>query len=298
MTTSSEAKVVVHGGLEKAASTFLQERIFPNVPNYDYVPDMRQSLIALGTTHWSQLNPTVLSDFAWLTESRTILSAEGLVCVERAYDGAYTNRSNLTIANLSHLLKDAVHLLIVLRRQDTAIDSMIRYKQRYLADPKSFLVDFPFKRTPVSTVWDYRSLTSRLLQSYNYHHHLIPAFDLLGPDRVTLLTHEELVEKPNVFFARLGKVLDTDIHSLVAESEKKVNARSAKYSDLPEQYVPMPHVVRRLNNLSGNRVEKLLPSRESGLTEKMKREIVDIFRDSNRQLSDLFKLDLDEYGYF
>lgn len=127
---------------------------------------------------------------------------------------------------------------------------------------------------------------------------LISAFELLGPERVTLLTHEELVDKPESFFARLSKVFDTNIGLLVENSTEKVNVRSAKYTNLPKSYVPMSHIVRRLNNLSGNRLEKLLPSRKSGLTDKMKKEVLDIFRESNKQLSELFKINLNEYGYF
>ncbi len=298
MATSMQTKVVVHGGLEKAASTFLQQRIFPNVPNYQYFPELRPLLIEIGTAHWTHLKKDIVTEIGGLSGSNSILSSEGLICLERAYDGQFTSRSDLTIGNLAHLLGDSLHFVVVLRRQDTAIDSMIRYKQRYLADPKSFMVDFPAKRTRVSAMWDYRSLTSRLLQSYNYYHHMIPAFETLGPERVTVLTHEELANKPDAFFARLSEVFDTDIGKLADQSAEKVNARSAKYSDLPQDYVPMPHFIRRLNNLSGNRLEKFLPSRKSGLTEEMKREILDIFRESNRQLSDLFKLDLNEYEYF
>ena len=298
MANPAQGKVVVHGGLEKAASTFLQQRIFPNVPGFRYFPELRPSLLELGKCHWSHLDETVVAEIGGLAGSNAILSSEGLVCVEHAYDGQFTQRSCLTIGNLAHLLGHSLHLVVILRRQDTAIDSMIRYKQRYLSDPMSFLVDFPAKRRGVSTMWDYRSLYSRLLQSYNYYHHLAPAYDQIGPDRITLLPYEALVDRPESFFAGLSEVFDTDIARLSEQSAEKVNARSEKYSDLPDAYVPMSHFVRRLNNLSGYLFEKLFPSRQSALTDGMKSEIMDIFRDSNRQLSDLFKLDLDAYGYY
>jgi hypothetical protein len=289
---------VVHGGLEKAASSYLQQVVFPNIEGFDYRADLRDHLLALGAAHADHLPSETVDSLAPLRGRRALLSAEGLVCLRRAYTRGMPRDPIVCLFNIRRILGAETRLLMVIRRQDSAVDSMIRYKQRYLADPDSFLVDFPVRRSRLTGVWKSASLTDRLLDSYNYYRHMSLAAEILGRDNVVILVYEEMIEDPARFYCRLGEVFGTNLSEYGQETASRINARSEKYSRLPDGYVPMPHLVRRLNNLTRYRLEKVLPRRRRALTDDRRHEILGIFREDNRRLANMFGLRLGDYGYY
>ena len=164
---------------------------------------------------------------------------------------------------------------------------MIRYKQRYLSDWRQYLLDWPVRKRPLAGSFVCEGLYPRLLNSYNYLKYVGLSMELFGRDRVHVVLYEDLKADPEAFFGGLGEALGEDTAGLMASAQTRVNAKSAKYEGLPGRYVPMGHLVRKLNNLSGHRLEKFLPGRESGLPEERKAEVLALFRDGNQRLAAL-----------
>ncbi len=295
---STTASVVVHGGLERAASTFLQRVVFPALTSYSYREDLVQDLSRIGERHISQIPAKVRDRLGALKHTRSLVSSEGIVTTRCAYDADYIVDPSLTLLNLKALFGGQTRLLLVIRRQDKAIDSMLRYKQRYLSDPDMFLMDYPARRSSLTGATHFESLGGRLLDSYCYYRSLAAAIEILGKGNVTVLVYEDLVNNPHVFFSGLGKLLGEDSEWLTGLAGTRVNEVSDKYEKLPGGYVPMGHIMRRLNNLSGYRLEKILPSRRSALNKDRSERILELFRDENRLLAELFDLDIEKYGYY
>ena len=213
------------------------------------------------------------------------------------YTGRLLSDPRVAFANLNELYGRACKILIVIRRQDTAIDSMIRYKQRYLSNPRMYLMDYPVR---ISLFGSYRAegLYGRLLDAYNYYRNLFLLLPVFGKDNIHVLLYEDLMQDPAKFFQDLGVCFGENLDFMVSGVDQRENVRSRKYDDLPAGYVPMGHLVRKLNNLSGFRLEKLLPKRSYGLPPEDAEKIMAIFGSENSKLDDLFGLRLARYGYY
>ena len=285
---------VVHVGIQRGASTFLQKQIFPQIPGYSY--DASVVLRDYGHAHLDAMTPGKSQLLKAFANRNVILSDEGALFTGSIYTGRLKADSRIIFSNLAEAFGQNCRIFIMIRRQDTAIDSMVRYKQRYLSDPSTFLADYPVSQSIFGT-YKSEGLYGKLLDSYNYYRHLMMLRPFFGRS-VHIGLFEEMRAEPNKFFAGLSRLFEVDVGHLAGQTKKVENEKSKKYSGLPPAYVPMGHLVRKLNNLSGHRLEKLLPSRKSAIEPDMAADILKIFRDDNRRLDELLGLGLDRYGYY
>lgn len=286
---------VIHVGIPRGASTFLQKRIFPNVPGYRYVRE--PNFEALGHGHLDVLDAELRDAFRSFADQNVILSQESSLFRFAIYTGRFHPDPRIIFSNIHELYGRNCMIVMVIRRQDTAIDSMIRFKQRYLSNPSMYLMDYPV-RTSIFGVHKASGLYGKLLDAYNYHSNvflLLPAF---GKENIRILLYEDLINDPAKFFRGLSECFGADLTPLISSAQERENVRHHKYENLPKGYVPMGHILRKLNNLSGYRLEKLLPERKFGLPPDDAKGIMKIFADQNRLLDDLFGLGLQRYGYY
>jgi hypothetical protein len=120
---------------------------------------------------------------------------------------------------------------------------------------------------------------------------------ILGRDRLHVLVYEDLAADPGAFFGALGEALGEDLSRFAGREFERVNQTSWKYAQLTGRYVPMGHFFRRINNLSGYRLERLLPGRQAVFSEQDRARLLDVFREDNRRLARFLDLDLARYGY-
>jgi hypothetical protein len=289
---------VFHLGMTRCASTFLQLEVFPLLTRREFIRDgLSRKITALGYAHCSQMDEQVVKPFRELAGKSVLLSNEGILCTKRAYTGKLFWEDTLVIANLKELYGENCKILVVIRRQDTIIESMIRYKQRYISDANMLLVDFPVRRSVFGAL-RYEALFDKLLSSYNYYRSLVPLLTLFGKDRLFVLPYEQLIADKRAFFGRLSECMDEDLTHLADRNLPRRNEKSKKLANLPEGYVKMGHVARKLNNLTGHRLEKLLPTHNRALDEKQSQDVLKPFLEDNRRLDGLFGLNLKSYGYY
>lgn len=288
--------MIIHGGIERAASTFLQEEVFPKLGVYRYDPGFSRNLKRLGYEAISGLPIEIREGFERLGETKRVLSWEGFFGIHHHYTGERFYACDLALSNAKTLLGYGLKLFVVLRRQDAAIESMIKYKRRYLTAPDMLLADYPVK-TDLFGRYCLSSQYARLLRSYDYYRSISFAQNLLGPQNVCVAIYEDLVQDPGAFFKTISKFFEEDLSGLEDLSRIRVNKESTKYTDLIEQYVPMGPLLRFVNNVSGFRLEKLLPKRASALSDQSREDLRAVFREDNRKLANLLGIDLGKYGY-
>jgi hypothetical protein len=136
------------------------------------------------------------------------------------------------------------------------------------------------------------------MESYDYYRALSEIIALFGKENIFVIPYEDLANNRKSFFRRLSVCFDQDLSMLTTECDDRVNIRSRKYDRLPREYVSMGHFLRKLNNLSGYRLEKLLPARKAGITPGFRNDLMARFVEGNRHLDDIFNLNLNRYGYY
>ena len=285
---------VFHLGMTRSASTFLQLEVFPNLAKREYLKRFRIS--PLGYSHLSQMDQSIVKRFSDLAGRPVLLSQETIMCTKRVYTGKFLWDDNIVMANLKELYGEDCKILIIIRRQDTIIESMIRYKQRFLSDANMFLVDFPVKRSMYGTL-KFESLFDKLISSYNYYRSIVPLLPLFGKDQIHIIPYEQLVSDKEGFLFSSWRLFE-DLTRFARTNLPRRNTSSHKYANLPNGYIRMGHLARKINNLTGYRLEKFLPAQSSALPAHQAAEIRQAFAEDNRRLDQLFDLGLSSYGYY
>jgi hypothetical protein len=278
---------VVHLGFPKCASTFLQRQIFPNLRSYEYLQMYAE------TQEIIRKFPHELTDsspLARLQGKRALISRERILAPAVSPRILPEQAVNAAIWNIHAALGRDVTLLVVIRRQDDIVRSRFRHKYKALLSPDNYFVDFPGRRRR-SNVWDFQSTNGVYLTGYDYFSRLIPLAELFGRERVKILLYEDLVENQPLFFSALSDALDEDVSALAdrAVARENVSEKRAPVQSL---------ILQRLNNRMRGRLDRILPKREIDISNTFAEELMSIFKDGNRRLSDYFGLSLARYGYF
>jgi hypothetical protein len=288
--------MIIHGGIERAGSTFLQEVVFPRLRLNRYDAEYSRKLKLLGRDAISSLPKEITDGFKRLKGTKVVLSRESFFATHHHYTGETFYASELALSNAKTLLEEDLKLLMVLRRQDSAIDSMVKYKKRYVSAPNMLLADYPVRLDRFGR-YSLSSQYARLLRSYDYYRSIAIARNMLGAQNVCVVLYEDLIHDPKKFFQVISEFFEEDLSALEALSCHRMNAHSSKYDDLVSGYVTMGPLLRAANNLSGFRLEKLLPKRAAALTDHSRQELLALFQQDNIKLANLLGIDLGKYGY-
>ena len=307
--STQKMQPVIHIGFAKCASTLLQRKVFPEVPGYEYV-DCRD-YTGLGTTYLSDLDPSspvlrlpsmnnvILSNHAFLHYH--------LPLPWRKYGKRV--RIDITVANLSVLCRDRGKIVVVLRRQDSAIDSRIKYAGDQYARPECFFLDYPMRgdgwskeqKREGNPVYKAQCLANvyggTFTGSYDYFDILQRLATGVDKKRIHVLLYEDLVHDKGAFLDGLAAIFEQDMSAFMPSLMKKVN----KSPETP--VAPHPFFTRgigreqRLKSFLLRRAGRLF-ARPLGLSEEWKEEFLDLYREGNRRLADSFDLPLKKYGYY
>jgi hypothetical protein len=278
---------VVHLGFPKCASTFLQRQIFPNLRSYEYLQMYAETQEIIRKFPHELIDSSPL---ARLQGKRALISRERILAPAVSPRILPEQAVNAAIWNIHAALGRDVTLLVVIRRQDDIVRSRFRHKYKALLSPDNYFVDFPGRRRR-SNVWDFQSTNGVYLTGYDYFSRLIPLAELFGRERVKILLYEDLVENQPRFFSALSDALDEDVSALAdrAVARENVSEKRAPVQSL---------ILQRLNNRMRGRLDRILPKREIDISNTFAEELMSIFKDGNRRLSDYFGLSLARYGYF
>ncbi len=278
---------VIHIGFPKCASTFLQRQIFPNLRSYKYLDMYAETQEIILKFPHELADPSPL---ARLRGTRSLISRERILAPAVSPRILPEQAVNAAVWNIRAAFGRDVTLLVVIRRQDDIVRSRFRHKYRALLSPDHYFVDFPGRRRR-SEVWSFKSRNGVYLTGFDYFSRLMPLGELFGRERVKILLYEDLVENQPQFFAQLSDALDEDVAALADRAVVRENVSDRRP---PVQSV----MLQGLNNRLGNRLAHVLPKRKIDIPDTFAAELMSIYKDGNRRLSDYFGLPLAKYGYF
>lgn len=288
---------VIHIGYPKCASTFLQQVIFPQVTSYQYIADAHTHTL-MSTRYYDNLPDDFL--LFRLERNNYIYSNEGILnfCVHWSGGKIKSFEREIAISNLIRIFRDYGRILIVIRRQDEIIESLLRHKaMEFLGDVNKIFLDFPIEKKGNN----YQLLTKRgryLTEMFDYNKWIMRIANQLGKERVYILVYEDLVHNPRIFFDNLCRVLDTeDIEDLYQSKDNKRNVSQRRNIILPGVIKPSSELKNVIPPGMFTRIRKVF-EREIYLSKTIKTRLMDLYKNSNQSLSDEFGLELDKYGYF
>ena len=129
-----------------------------------------------------------------------------------------------------------------------------------------------------------------LLQSFDFCGQIAQLCGALGRDRVKVLLFEDLVQRPQIFMQQLGEIFGQDLSKLVDEADQAENVSQTR------SRIRLP-ILAALDRRLGGHLEPLLPRRRIGLSEEMRRRLMEIYAPGNQKLFEFLGLE-NRYGYY
>ena len=292
----NQLEPIIHIGYPRSGSTYLQDIIFPQVPNYEYLRDPQIHTL-MSTRYYENLpNDFILKKLGC---SNYIYSCEGILAYcEHWGDHVLNNyEREIAISNLTRIYRDYGRILVVIRRQDSIIESRFKHKVfKFSGRADRIFIDFPFDR-----VSSYYHLTSKyglyFTELFDYYKWIMRIANQLGKGRISILIYEDLVHEPHKYFADLADVFQQPtLEKLVLEKDTIVNASHSSSVLLPR--IPPRYRFLKMPLQPIFAWVKKISRREIFLDSEIKNELLDRFTHGNRLLSIEFGLELDKYGYF
>jgi hypothetical protein len=203
--------IVLHLGLHKTATKFLQEDYFPNLPNCRYVPKRfyeRTILDPFLNCDWTTFRAQCPAFRAELDRIFRSLPGDGMVVLSNELLSGnpfyrYHNR-HLCLMKLRELFPGPVRIILSIRGQATMIDSL--YREYLVQGGTRGVTDFVSGRIPpgCSILGCDPGLDPETLL---YGRYLDSITDLFGKESLLVFPYERLAKNPDRIFAQLSRFL-------------------------------------------------------------------------------------------
>lgn len=210
----SQPSVVLHIGLHKTATRYLQRAVFRQLDSERFLVnpeplfhDLRQAVRHPGDEHWADRAATAAGRARAEAGGRTIVLSDPSISGDM-YSSHVDYRENL---GLVHRLFPDARIVYFVRRQSDWLQSA--YRQSLVKGKGAPIEQFlnfrggEFRARPGSRVNGVRiveALTLRFLDIYRAY------AERFGPDRVYLFTQEDLRHRPAAVAERLAEALGLD----------------------------------------------------------------------------------------
>lgn len=281
---------VIHIGLPKCGSTFLQERIFPHLTSMPYIEDNEAEDI-LAKNSFDDLPEDLI--FFQKRGERYCFSHEGLsdyVMSPEIGFTKYSHRHNC-LTNLRRIFDSEGRFILQIRRQDLMVQSIFQHNApSFIYRPEDIFIDYPAQNLGSGAV----KLRKRVGLIYFETLDFFRIVERLGPDRVDVLLLEELSDDPAAYFQRLGKIMGEDLGHF-AQNRQRVNVSHAEATRYPQALGFMKPLVRKLG--LANLASRVL-RRRMELSPDFAAKILKDYEYGNRKLQKLYGLPMEKYGYF
>jgi hypothetical protein len=299
------AKVIIHVGLAKTATTLLQRALFSNHPQIEcigkprtYEDDLYWRVIERITEQDEIEFNRNIERFRSLEVAPLIRSEKVNVLSDETLSG-FTGVGRVQKAKRLSQVFDSPKIMVVIRNQLDILGSF--YLQHIKqTNTKGYC---PFEEW-VRKAFETRSVNSPLLL-FNYADLVELYCNLFGADHVKVFLYEDLIRDADRFIEDISGYLgvDSGISRELANGQTRNVRLSKRYMGLLRWKVALlPRVPRGglLPGGIGNGLFILMqrgPSESVSLPEDLKLSVMDYFRADNRRLIRDYGVRVDGYGY-
>lgn len=327
--------IYLHVGYPKTATTTLQKNFFPNVESIQYVGkfDNEGLLFNFDSKIISNLifknaneidfdsQRKLFAEILDKNKKPIVLSEESFVSnslrVSRINKKDILPQQETIAKNIRNFFDKGhfdVKILFTIRKQDEMITS--QYAQSYVHYYSKYKETDSFDKF-LDIYLNKENQRHTFYQTLDYYHVISIYQELFGKENVAILVYEELQQEPELFYTKLCNFLeiDSDKYSEIA-IQKCENKRSTdenykrtrdvslfdKLSQIKYKYFPFiklklsENIKDKLKNIVWTNNEQV--SKTIFLTNEQKNEILERYEISNKRLSEMFDLNLKQYGYY
>ena len=229
-------KTIIHTGLHKTATTYLQEIVFPRVQGYTYLTrPYTQHNFAFNKLHYADMS---LYSHAETVEELKQINSERLLISDESFSGkpigfGYINRS-LIAERLAQVFPEAEIILFIRGQQNIILSQYNMWVKGYIAGDravndfawypkKNYTYQESLSNTPAgldTLFWNTNKYYLNL-DCYKYYE-LISLYKNLFR-KVHVFLYEDFKNDPNKVIEKIGTILEQKIMIAEEDLETKVN---------------------------------------------------------------------------
>ena len=311
-----EKEIIIHIGLPKTGTTFLQKKIFPFIQgvftkNYEEVRDdnLENPIACLLTSSFVNFSEQEMAEFKhkWdeylelQSESKIFLSSEAFM-----YGNSWSYKKEVH-EKIFNTLKDFfpnAKIFLVVRRQETWMDSIYNHCHRTYW-PKFKTINEFFGYKDESFTSETKNINVKNLDWYKLVKYLE---ELFSKENLFILPYEMFKENPDEFLRKFYEHYNIELYFPKID-EQKINSKDKfhqlflyrLYSYFRENLVSEKiKIVLRKNDKNFLKFLSMVDSKIKVKTPKLsqvqKDKVMDIHRESNKKLSEYTGMDLSKYG--
>lgn len=304
-----QKQVIIHIGLSKTGSTFLQSKVFPFLENTFSITPPAATLegTPLHFLFYQTVRPdrkkrlsneedrkAIFNYVSSLTSDNIILSNEHFSTVQFRYKSEYN-----CFEELKKIFPEA-KIFLVLRKQDEWAQSAYNTTVR-----------MPGRRKPLNELWQYnnnRFADDSKVRTINWYELVKEAYSYFGKENVFVTTYELFADEPKKFLSEFYNFFE--IPPYYPEDYNKVNfkLKEIRVEPLNELYdiaiEKLPYKLQKVIKKNSKFIKKFIGKlyrytyHIEFFTPQQKQQILDIYSESNKKLAELVGIDLSKYGYY
>ena len=272
---------IFHIGLFHAASTTLQQGVFPYIPDYNFVNFKKAHETQSGPMPHMPKNfgkyfyyekKNIFKDFKKYKKP-FIFSSESISNLQEQnsyFEIKYRNENPIIgMTNLAKFMSESnSHLLFIIRDQKTIINSYFKRWSHLYKSENDLFIDFPYKKNMHKSkrTLKYSNFGMLYSRTFNYRLNLSIILNFINKNKVHIIPFEYLLEDQNKFIKLLGNAFGKDLNFL------KKNLSENKYNESPKF--------------------------NKGLSKNFLKQIHNEFSNDNKILDKTFNLGLKKLGYY
>jgi len=297
--------IFIHVGVGKSGTTSLQENVFCRIPDVACLgrPNHRNDACRNFSFGIRLAEDYQLDDYCLPFVSMVRAVEQDVVVISD--ESIRTEVDSLAASRLARYFPEA-HIFITTRNQFSAIPSFYvshgRFVHRSPVSQRSLYVSF---REYMDFYLKFHCLG--YFREIKYHQLACVYAEKFGRSNVTVMTFEEMVQKPEQFFGQLGTLLQTDAKLLLAlwsGSERRHAGHSGRLHAYMRFRSKLPVKSFRqmllLPNFASSAVERFLrrgTTAKVALTDNDRERIAAIYASENRMIEQDFNVSLGAWGY-
>lgn len=230
-------------------------------------------------------------------------SPDHRVLFSREHLTVWTRNKGLIAERLKTVFGD-VKIILMIREQISALESVYLWNLRNLGRPREALPLQPFDAFVEQQILDWRGLASQsALTTYDYGQYVRHYVSVLGRSNIGIFLFEELARTPNEFLRKFHQFVGIENPPQLDLGGKKENSRLTTWQfqfwRTTRYLTPYP-VNCLLNRLLPRRALQLLergPPMKAWLSDTWRKRLEEAYAPGNRFLVQEFGLPLQAHGY-
>jgi len=299
-----QKQIIIHVGMHKTGTTFLQQDVFPRIPGVYYADRYNKEEPVTQLIKRMDQNPAALDLQQEKQHMEAYINAidAPVVLISSENLFGYFHASYFNNQYILHVLKTlfpSARIFMSVRRQDEWFESL--YRQMLHTGQSLSINQFLNYKNGQFQPWYPSKISQGVTNVYmDFSQFVLQYRRHFGEDKVLVLPYELLKTDQTAFLQQFYAFFNLETYYPPKNTLKNrsYSLISSYVALLLNRFVSSGEVKKHIRHFLQRKLDKWVYIPHSFISEKQRREMMLLHKDNNQRLSELIRIDLSQYGYY